>query len=121
MTNDGAIGHENAPVMNSSNGNHGVFNMENGTKTAFFAFDPQSNIVLTLKNDAEPSEWGEHSFNDRYKFENATYLPRVLMGLRTWGLGSMDWLVQIVRMNSAMRLASTQFKAMTTSSRLVKA
>ena len=103
VTNSGAIGHENAPVMNSSEGNHGLLNMENGTKTAFFAFDPVQfqhradleNMMLSL------SEWGEHSPDDKYKLENATYLPSGVDGAVLMG----PWADELVSSNRTDELS----------------
>lgn len=86
-SNSHALGSEDYPLMNSSEGNHGILNMNNGTKTAFFAFDPVQfqhradleNLMLSL------SEWGEHSWADRYKFENSTHLPSGISGFTRMG------------------------------------
>ena len=101
-SNNYAIGHDNAPLMNSSEGNHGVLNM-NGTKTAFFAFDPVQfqhradleNLMLSL------SEWGEYSFVENYKFENATYLPSGVDGQVTMG----PWADELVSSNRTDELS----------------
>ena len=81
-----ALGSDDNPIMNSTEGNHGILNM-NGTKTAFFAFDP---VQFQHRYDLEMlmlglSEWGDSSFVETYKMENATHLPSgvdgaVLMG-----------------------------------------
>ncbi len=86
-SNSNALGSVNYPLMNSSEGNHGILKMKNGTKTAFFAFDPVQfqhradleNFMLSL------SEWGEHSWQDNYKFDNSTYLPSGISGYATMG------------------------------------
>ena len=75
-SNNYALGSENFPMMNSTNGNHGILNMNN-SKTAFFPFDPVQfqhradleNMMLSL------SEWGDHSWEQQYLVENSTYLP----------------------------------------------
>ena len=85
-TNDRALGSSSDPVMNSSEGNHGILNMD-GVKTAFFPFDPVQfqhradieNMMLSL------SEWGDHSFEQPYLFDNATYLPAGIDGISPLG------------------------------------